>query len=805
MILQKSAIIISFAVIALSIWDAMFVEANSDRLLKSSKAGKKVKAAKKNKKSKKEVDFPNSSDNEVDFPNSSDNEDIPVGQVAAELLEWKKGKHEQHCTIDLFKRSYRYISTCGKGFLVTIACSDEDDDTCFFSERVITLDACPKSGVLNDEEEEDQCTVGGSFKQSENIKYNAETDSCELAYFDFSEDKCELYPGEGGLGMKAVINFFSRQKMLLRFTSDSGKTFYNEEEPIIAVVSSDVDQYDASRALSSDMIHAAKQRRQSVCKECEENQNVFLLEVDDDEEENWKKVNNAIGKIGEVADIVKTFPNSSSSPSEITNFFGNVASVIGTFLPAFGALGSVLGIFSGFLGDPKEDPLGKALDQINVRLDEIESKLDNLLNKFDKGIEEMKKLMCDMAFDNKVLTYIVRFEEIYKRFEDAEPRSKKNALNSLMHQCIHYAPITIMDSFAFYISGSSRAECFKVITEDANYRVGYFRTEFVGYVLNLMMKGARYESICQGLRDPDLFSDNTADTGEGKMFTEPFREMHKALNYAEDEMYDAAPEASWGLTLTSDDQYKDLKPRQLYKALKDEFFPDYKYYIIEHTTTIKSDAVARFDSDIKWKPYGSIMVGQKIVFYITRDFTGTTLSSLSPWENRRTGGREMCYVILNFWNECTTASKQIVNTMNNNLPLFVEYQERGVVLLRTEYEFSNCYRRKRRYCVARRWQSRSNPKKVGDRFGDPIYQQFTTEWETTWDGIYNGEGDFSARRRKSMEDIDGRAKYTVVGLGKPLNCLDKNVDCAYWASVDKCEKNPAYMLNNCPKSCGSCF
>jgi len=357
-----------------------------------------------------------------------------------------------------------------------------------------------------------------------------------------------------------------------------------------------------------------------------------------------------------------------------------------------------------------------------------------------------------------------------------------------------------------FISGSSRAECFKVITEDANYRVGYFRTEFVGYVLNLMMKGARYESICQGLRDPDLFSDNTADTGEGKMFTEPFREMHKALKAAEDEMYDAVPGTSWGLTLTSDDQYKDLKPRQLYKALKDEFFPDYKYYIIEHTTTINSDAVARFDSGIKWKPYGSIMVGQKIVFYITRDFTGTTLSSLSSWKNKW-NGREttMCNWYDIIWFECTKATTQIVNTRTHNSPLFVEYQERGVVLLRTEYEFSNCYRRKRRYCVARRWQSRSNPKKVGDRFGDPIYQQFTTEWETTWDSMYKGEGRFSRKTENSFKDVDGRAKYTVVGLGKPLNCLDKKVNCAYLASVDECEKNPAYMNHYCPKSCGTCF
>jgi len=226
---------------------SMFVEADIDRLLKNNKAGKVVKNIKggKKDKSKKEIDFPNSFDEEVN------------------------GKQ---CTIDLFRGSYRYTSPCGKGLLATIACGEDDDgglggDTCRYSERVYAQNACPESGLLNDEEEEDPCSVGGLFKQSENIGYNADTHSCELAYFDFSEDRCELYLDEGGLGMKAVIHLSARQEMLLRFTSDSGETFYNEEEPRIAVVSSDVDQYDAGRALSSDLIHAAKQRRLS-CEPC---------------------------------------------------------------------------------------------------------------------------------------------------------------------------------------------------------------------------------------------------------------------------------------------------------------------------------------------------------------------------------------------------------------------------------------------------------------------------------------------------------------------------------------------------------
>jgi len=232
---------------------AMFVEANIDRLLKNNKTGKGAKNIKGGKKgkSKKEVDFPDSSDEEV---------------------------NEQQCPIALFNGSYRYTSPCGKGLLVTIACGEDDDgglggDTCRYSERVVAQNACPESGLLNDEEEEDPCSVGGLFRQSENINYNADTDSCELAYFDFSEDRCELYLEEGGLGMKAVIHLSARQEMLLRFSFDSGETFYNEEAPRIAVVSPDVALYDTGRALSSDLIHAAKQRRLK-CQACGDCSNI---------------------------------------------------------------------------------------------------------------------------------------------------------------------------------------------------------------------------------------------------------------------------------------------------------------------------------------------------------------------------------------------------------------------------------------------------------------------------------------------------------------------------------------------------
>jgi hypothetical protein len=35
-------------------------------------------------------------------------------------------------------------------------------------------------------------------------------------------------------------------------------------------------------------------------------------------------------------------------------------------------------------------------------------------------------------------------------------------------------------------------------------------------------------------------------------------------------------------------------------------------------------------------------------------------------------------------------------------------------------------------------------------------------------------------------------------------CEDKYSDCKFWASIEECDKNPEWMLENCPASCNKC-
>nr|XP_006819778.1 PREDICTED: neurogenic locus notch homolog protein 1-like [Saccoglossus kowalevskii] len=39
----------------------------------------------------------------------------------------------------------------------------------------------------------------------------------------------------------------------------------------------------------------------------------------------------------------------------------------------------------------------------------------------------------------------------------------------------------------------------------------------------------------------------------------------------------------------------------------------------------------------------------------------------------------------------------------------------------------------------------------------------------------------------------------------PLECSDSNKNCAYWAGIGECERNPTYMTKFCKKSCAVCY
>ncbi len=55
---------------------------------------------------------------------------------------------------------------------------------------------------------------------------------------------------------------------------------------------------------------------------------------------------------------------------------------------------------------------------------------------------------------------------------------------------------------------------------------------------------------------------------------------------------------------------------------------------------------------------------------------------------------------------------------------------------------------------------------------------------------------------KDWDDVELCTAISEDNISDP--CLDSNEQCAYWASIDECKKNPNYMLSNCARSCDQC-
>lgn len=48
-------------------------------------------------------------------------------------------------------------------------------------------------------------------------------------------------------------------------------------------------------------------------------------------------------------------------------------------------------------------------------------------------------------------------------------------------------------------------------------------------------------------------------------------------------------------------------------------------------------------------------------------------------------------------------------------------------------------------------------------------------------------------------------ELTLSDEEKYPDCKDKNENCTWWAEIGECEKNPGFLIQNCPKACDMCY
>ena len=138
-------------------------------------------------------------------------------------------KKEETCRRDDFVGDYKYLNCAGVETKVKITCADDDDD----GTEENTAQCEYKEHPLMNDEADNLCVVHGSFDPITEITMDsARTGVCQLDFVLLTDSCATVSPT--GFGMKAEVDITTghdTSTLLLRFNTDGGAVYYNEEEP----------------------------------------------------------------------------------------------------------------------------------------------------------------------------------------------------------------------------------------------------------------------------------------------------------------------------------------------------------------------------------------------------------------------------------------------------------------------------------------------------------------------------------------------------------------------------------------------
>jgi len=404
-------------------------------------------------------------------------------------------------------------------------------------------------------------------------------------------------------------------------------------------------------------------------------------------DDQYQVIVDANESIDGITDLIDSFPNESSSPTEVMNFFQDAVDEIGAFVPGFALVGSALRIFGLFIpSESKPDPV---MDFMEERFDRIDAQLAKLYGQ----IKELKLDSCKSNLETFENQYIDPFEgnlKILKNLVNSAP-TRKLALDQLVDQCRgNDNPYHLLIQYKkIFASKSDQLGCFTEILTDTSNRVGYFRTEWTLRILSKMMKAVEYEGICLGLLEDEVSSQVAVATSPdcpGLTTTEcNFKLIHEAFVDAETKMYQSPPRV-W---IKKFDSYNFANQKEAYWTLREEFFPDFLYAVVD---VENGDSYAAFSEGTL--DYGALRRGKFIIVFRSNKNKDSLPTLTDKWKNkvcpgsmcnRKEKGKGKCKLVAcdSWWHQMNE------NTKWNNMDTYNQYRNQGVWMIKGWA--SDCY------------------------------------------------------------------------------------------------------------------
>lgn len=484
-------------------------------------------------------------------------------------------------------------------------------------------------------------------------------------------------------------------------------------------------------------------------------------------ESEYDLVDSSVEAIGEIEGLVTQTKNNDGSPKETMEMLATVCNIVGIFVPQFALVGAGLGLIASLqTTEQKEDPMITYLDQ---QFDAVNNKLEDILEKLDMIPLEL----CKARFDEKKDNYIGKFKTLLQIYK-TQPTTRN--LDRLKNQCKDRPPISYIGMWANSFDPESKigdfTDCVGDFEKDANNRVLYFRKAYASKIMINIIEAAEYEGICEGF---DLYSELGTDVAtmeikENKAVEDFFNKIKNGLNSVEKRMYGMGKnfvEEEWKSALKEYDGQCKNDPTCILKALKDDFYPDFKYATVGVKRT-----QGTFLDDVnyalswsgwkipQWRSFCIHHTADRVVVFIRSPVPTPKVTSGNSLNPRVTVSTQLVAQWKSSWcngGKCFNAGK-VRDQVNANDPgLFHQWSKRGVVYIKKKKEKKECVGF---FCTKKHWVTKESASITLPDENDPIIDNFSLE-------TYNEDGDW-------------KYNYDIIGIyGEWPGTIGAGRDCGY--------------------------
>jgi hypothetical protein len=438
--------------------------------------------------------------------------------------------------------------------------------------------------------------------------------------------------------------------------------------------------------------------------------------------EQKKIATDATTALTQVETIISSWPKDplKATGKQWLQFSASVVKVLGKYSSLFGPIGVGISIMAKLFPD---DPVKPVTNPFVIEVREAFARVEKQLDKILAGLDEVRLTFCENTLDNDISNYITDFETAYNAWNFTVSHSDYSAnepyrWDQLLTHCKEKPAINLLGRWHKIFTDETFQDCHEEILMDSGNRALYFEREWEKSLLGFMISAAKIDGLCMGYLRADEESKGLAPQIEQHPISRYTTEIgeqwkkDKAAMYTNDPVGNTAP-TGWIRTLNT--KYECTDVDCILTALKDDFFDDYLYTVVQVTKAktdtprsivpfAEGDKSVAVKSNYRWSngiKAGSFMMNERFIIFYKKTGTSTYNPGFAKWHDgfssdcveegkQSHGSRSVCYRKWDGSNKCShkhCTDPYILSQVfhNDTKSTWDIFKKRGAWILRTSH------------------------------------------------------------------------------------------------------------------------